>query len=162
MQLNLINLSQGLIKHHGNWNTKDFVSVPFGWGTMVHSQGDTQTKRVFKGRCSELRGSASPLHMWYKVAPARGTKGQVTGTMVCRVTGRANNIIVGVKAEDPPRHWWNTDMILKAEAYFSRYFNERETRLTIFYLSEHDNQHYSQFFSESKHTSCHFTVKLSL
>lgn len=101
MQLNLINLSQGLIKHHGNWNTKDFVSVLFGFGTMVHSQGDVQTKRVFKGRCGELRGSASPLHMWYKVAPARGTKDQVTGTMGCRVTGRANNIIGGVKTEYP-------------------------------------------------------------
>lgn len=73
-------------------------------GTMLHSQGDTQTKRVFKGRCSELRGSVSPLHMCYKVAPAMGTKGQVTGTMGCRVTGRANNITGGVKAEDPPHH----------------------------------------------------------
>lgn len=69
---------------------------------MAHSGGDTQTKRVFKGRCSELRGPDSPLHMWYKVAPERGTKGQVTGTMGCRVTGRANNITGGVEAEDPP------------------------------------------------------------
>lgn len=84
---------------------------------MVHSGGDTQTKRVFKGRCSELRGSASPLHMWYKVAPARGTKDQVTGTMGCRVTGRANNITGGRENTSPPSSQI-TDAILNTGADF--------------------------------------------
>lgn len=97
--LKLINLSLGLIKHGRSETLK--IWSPSLWGELqwlLSGWGGTQ-----KACLGEMLQFSQSLHMWYKVAPVRRTKGQVTGTMGGGVTGRANNIRGGVK-QQPPQH----------------------------------------------------------